>query len=271
MRPLLILLFTFALAATGFAQGLVVAPTRIVIEPTQRTTEAGVTNRTGRPVRYRLSIEDVVMDTRGVTREISGTFPYSVKGMVRFMPKTLTLAPGQRQTVRMMVNRPVGLAAGDYHSHLMLNEIITPVASSPTTASNSEAQSSGQSGGFGLEIGMSYSTGVPVIVQVGQISSSLRLNGATLVREAGRATALELDLTRTGNAEGAALLQGTTASGTPAFAPRMVRLYREVENATVRQVIEDTAQAAVAQGGVKLTWINPTDRKTVLQTLQVNP
>jgi fimbrial chaperone protein len=267
MRPLLVLFLTFVLAATGFAQGLVVAPTRIVLEPNQRTTEAGVTNRTNRPVRYRLSVEDVLMDARGVTREISGTFPYSVKGMVRFMPKTLTLAPGQRQTVRIMVNRPVGLEAGDYHSHFMLNEIITPVASSPTTAPNPEVQNSG----FGLEIGMSYSTGVPLIVQVGQISSSLRLNGATLVREAGRATALELNLTRSGNAEGAALLQGTTAGGAPAFAPRMVRLYREVENATVRQVINETAQAAVAQGGVKLLWLSPTDRKTVLQTLQVNP
>lgn len=267
MRLFLMLFFTFSLAATGFAQGLVVAPTRIVIEPNQRTTEAGVTNRTGRPVRYRLSIEDVVMGERGVTREVSDIFPYSVKGMVRFMPKTLTLGPGQRQTVRLMVNRPAGLAAGDYHSHLMLNEIITPVASSPTTGPNPEAPSNG----FGLDIGMSYSTGVPLIVQVGQISSSLSLNGATMVREAGRATALELSLTRRGNAEGAALLQGITASGTPAFTPRMVRIYREVENATVRQVIDETAQAAVAQGGVKLLWLSPTDRKTVLQTLEVKP
>jgi hypothetical protein len=238
-----------------------------VLEPNQRTTEAAVSNFTERTVRYRVTLDDLVMGADGTTKAVSGSFPYSVQPFVRFMPKTLTLAPGQRQTIRIMATRPADLAPGDYHSHLVLNEIFTPAPVTPTEASPTQSRAEQ---GFAVNIGFSYTTGVPLIVQVGKVSSTLTLQGAQLARDAaGRPTALRLQVRRSGNAEGAALVRGTVG-GREAFKPRMVRLYREVTDATVAQGLLPEAITALAQGQpLQLEWVDGLDRTTVRQTLTV--
>ncbi len=268
------LIFTLALIAPfAHAQGLVVAPTRIILEPNQRTTEASISNFTDRTVRYRLTLEDLVMNENGTTEAISGTFPYSVKPMVRFMPKTLTLAPRQRQTVRILATRPAGMAAGDYHSHLVLNEIFAPSQASPNTpsptANTSMATSTGGTNAtsFSLDIGVTFSTGVPLIVQVGKVSSSLTLQNASLVRDAaGVPESVALEVQRSGNAEGFAMAHGVLADGTPAFPARMVRIYRERDTARVLQAIDADKRTLAAQG-ITVQWLNGKDLRTVQQTM----
>jgi fimbrial chaperone protein len=268
MRLLLICCLSLVGIPLGWAQGLVVAPTRIILEPNQRTTEAAVSNFTGRTVRYRITLDDLAMGPDGITKLVSGSFPYSVKPLVRYMPKAVTLAPGQRQTIRIMATRPADLPPGDYHSHLVLNEISNPTPVTPTTISSTQARTAQ---GFAVNIDFTYTTGVPLSVQVGEVSSSLSLNTATLVKNKAGEPVLQLTATRTGNAEAAALLRGTVA-GQAAFMPRMVRLYRELSTATLTQTFAPEALGKLQTGApLVLEWLDGTDRKTVRQTLLVHP
>jgi len=219
-------LLLLAFASTSLAQNatLVVAPTRLTIKPGQRTAEAAVTNVSDKPLRYKLEVIDQIMTPSGTTA-LSENAPYSAKGMLRFMPAVINLKGGERQTIRFLVTRPAGLENGDYHSHVLFNEIV----SAPEKTSTTEARTSGVS----MEVGMSYAMAIPVIVQQGVVSSSAVLGSASLLRNAqGKATAVQATFHRHGNAEAVAKIEGDIA-GVPAFTTRKVRLYREVDSVTV--------------------------------------
>jgi P pilus assembly chaperone PapD len=223
------------LAAQAHAEGLVVAPTRIVFAPGQRSTEAALTNTTKEEVRYRIGVVDETL-TASNTMQVSSTFPYSVKNMLRYTPKLVSLKPGQRQTIRLMVNRPDNLADGDYHSHLLLEQIPIKKDVSATTPPSGNRLT--------LSVGVLYSMGIPVIVQQGHLTGAVALTGATLVRDAkGKATAVRAILTHTGNAEGEGYLSATI-NGKSVVLPQIVHLYRETSQVNVTMPLALKAQSA---------------------------
>jgi P pilus assembly chaperone PapD len=240
------------LAAQAHAEGLVVAPTRVVFAPGQRSTEAALTNTTGQEVRYRIEVVDEAM-TANNTVGVSATFPYSVKGMLRYTPKMVSLKPGQRQTIRLMVNRPGNLADGDYHSHLMLEQIpIMKKDVSVTTPPSGNRLS--------LDVGVLYSMGIPVIVQQGHLTGALALTGATLVRNAqGQATAVKAMLTHSGNAEGEGYLVASL-NGATVSTPQIVHLYRETTQVQINMPLAKPAQTA-NPGAITLELHRGTDKK----------
>lgn len=218
-------------SATVEAQGaaIAVAPTRILVTPNQRAAEAAITNNSDKTVRYKVELVDLVMGVSGTTREVSGS-AYSVREMVRYMPKVVTLGPGKRQTIRIMVERPEGLADGDYHSHMLFNEVpMKPGVSGTEVDQDGVAKEQA----FSVDIGMSYSMGIPLVVQQGMVSSSVALISASLVRDgSGTATGVSTTLTRSGNGEGVTSLV-LEANGKQVATPRTVRIYREVDQVEI--------------------------------------
>jgi P pilus assembly chaperone PapD len=224
------------LASQAHAEGLVVAPTRIIFAPGQHSTEAALTNTTKEEVRYRIGVVDETL-TASNTMQVSSTFPYSVKNMLRYTPKMVSLKPGQRQTIRLMVNRPDNLADGDYHSHLLLEQVpIKKDVSATTTPPRGNRLT--------LSVGVLYSMGIPVIVQQGHLTGAVALTGATLVRDAkGHATAVKAVLTHTGNAEGEGYLSASI-NGKSVAIPQIVHLYRETSQVEITMPLALEAQSA---------------------------
>ena len=143
---------------------LFVAPHRAIITPGERTTEVTVANHSDYKRRYEITMIDSVMTETGATKRVN-TFEYSAKRMIRYVPRSVELAPGERQTVRLMVRRPKDLADGDYHSHLLFRE----------KAVEEEAAPGGENQKFTFQVGAQYGVAIPVIVQQGTIESAVEV------------------------------------------------------------------------------------------------
>lgn len=219
------------MAAMLLARGVVadtmlfVAPLRVEFDPAETTEVITVTNKSDQTKRYQVILTDQAMTAEGVTQTVD-TFPYSSKKMLRFMPRRVVLEPGQRQVVRVMARRPADLPDGDYHTHLLFEE---------EQPSLHAAEASGKEGGFKLDVGAIYSVAVPVVVRAGKLESSMELLRTELKPASDKAPAhLLAAFKRHGNAEASGFLTVTAAKGgQELIAPRMVRLYREVDDAVL--------------------------------------
>lgn len=208
---------------------LFVAPHRLIVEPTEKTDVIAVSNKSDTKRRYDLMLIDQVMNENGITQR-KDTYPYSVKKMVKFVPRRFTLEPGQRQTVRIAVNRPKDMADGDYHSHLLFREV--PLSLKDKKAGDAAAAEKKVS----FEIRTLYGIAVPIVVQKGAITAEITMGEPTVVTGENGRKQLKVAFSRTGNAEGAGKLSVEYVAGgkdpVEVADPQWVRIYREVDAIT---------------------------------------
>lgn len=221
-----------SLHAQGTSGGvLFVAPHRLIMPPNEKVGVLSLVNRSKDTKRYDLSIVDQVMDENGVTQR-RDTFPYSAKSMVKFVPRRFTLKPGERQTVRVMITRPEGLADGDYHSHLMFREV--PLNVKDKEQLKSERKEDEKTVSF--EIKTLYGIGVPIVVQQGTLTENLVLGELALDRDQNGIFRLKAEFLREGNTEsvGRMKVEYVPASGEAVSVtePQWVRVYRETPKIT---------------------------------------
>lgn len=211
---------------------LAIAPLRLILSDAKTSDLLTLTNRSEKTRTYKVVLTDQVMNEKGVIVQ-ADSFPYSAKRMLRFMPRQVTLEPGQRQNIRVMAVTPEGLADGDYHTHMIFEEQKPEMETEVSQTTE-------------LKVAMEsvYSVGVPVIVQHGKLSSALKLKNATASEVNGQ-TVVNIALERTGNAEASGLIRVIDkASQANLASPRMMHAYHEVDNLTVTMQLN----AAVAAG-----------------------
>lgn len=200
LRPLVLALLVSApaLAQSAGAEGLVVAPTRVVFEGRTRSAELTLLNPGTETTTYRLSLMRLRMTDNGAIQEItSAPLPGEqfADDLVRFSPRQVTLEPGVAQTVRVQVRKPAGLASGEYRSHLVFRALPPPGA--PPAELTGEEESAR---GFSIRLNVLYGVSIPVIVRHGEVSASVRLSNLELHPSSGGPAQLKLKLSRSGNA-----------------------------------------------------------------------
>ena len=216
-------------AAASEGSVLFVAPHRLVVPPSEKVSVLNISNKSSEARRYDLTLIDQVMNEKGVTQRLD-TFPYSIKQMVKFVPKRFSLQPGEQQTVRVMIKRPADLADGDYHSHLLFREVPLNVKDKAQLAA--ERKTAEKSVSF--EITTLYGIAVPIIIQQGKIIQDIEFDTPTLaMSDDGKQRQLSINFTRIGNSEAAAKLKAEYVQDGKApvqiIDPQWIRLYREVE------------------------------------------
>jgi len=99
---------------------LMLAPTRFVLDGSQRTVAVDVINKGDATGSYRIEIIDMAMPEKGAIRQIPDgqSDPYSLKTYARISPRKVILKPGQDQKVRILLRTPRNLQDGEYRSHL---------------------------------------------------------------------------------------------------------------------------------------------------------
>jgi len=177
---------------SGYLQAnLLISPTRVSINDRERATTMVLINNGDKTRSYRLGWEQKSVLENGnyhtLTPEEISSFP-TASNMIRFSPKQVSLAPGERQTIRLAVRRPKGLAAGEYRSHLLLTAL---PPKTKTKANGMEIK---------LNVLLSYS--LPVVVRQGAMDAqvnftSLAVNDLAAAREPQRVEILA-KLSRTG-------------------------------------------------------------------------
>jgi P pilus assembly chaperone PapD len=220
----------------GHAESLLgLAPLRVLLSDTKTNEMISLTNRSEQARTYKISMLDQVMDGNGNTMT-KDDFPYSAKRMLRFMPRQVTLKPGEHQSLRVMVMPPEGLAEGEYHTHLIFDEVPSkkPPKGEPEP-------------GFRVQLENQYSVGIPLIYRHGKVNGAIALTGATLKAGVNNRPTFLVSLQRTGNGEGFGVIKIVEKGGDghSLILPRKAYLYREVDKVSLMLPLSDKETATV--------------------------
>jgi P pilus assembly chaperone PapD len=114
---LLPLFVSSALAETrGVGKGILVAPVKLEFEGRTRSGTFKVLNRDSEVVDYRVSFAPLVAKDKGE----------DARDWVRFSPRRVSLNPGEHQTIRVVVRKPLDLDPGEYTARIMIQAIPKP-------------------------------------------------------------------------------------------------------------------------------------------------
>lgn len=192
-RSLFLLVGCLLLARPALAD-LMLHPTRVVLEKNQRAAQVELINNGSDPATYRISLTNRRMTEAGDLVTVTEPAPGEqfADAMLVFSPRQVTLAPGTTQTVRVMVRRPAGLAAGEYRSHLHFEKL-------PDAGGKTSVEAPQGDGKIGITLNVLVGASIPVIVRQGDTSASVTLSHLALQGAPGAAPALALQLERSGN------------------------------------------------------------------------
>ncbi|MBV8603128.1 MAG: molecular chaperone [Pelomonas sp.] len=186
-----------ALLAQAAMADLMLFPTRIVFDR-QRAAQVELMNQGQTPETYRIRLVNRRMGPNGefVAVETPGPGERFADAMLQFSPHQVTIPPGGTQIVRIALRRPVGLAEGEYRSHLQFDRVAD---ASGASSIEDVAHSDGSS--VGVVIQALIGASIPVIVRQGDTQAKVALSDLQVL-PAGPGNpqgAIALQLDREGN------------------------------------------------------------------------
>ncbi len=158
------------------AGGLMVTPTRIVLEGRTRSAEVIVMNSGTAPATYRISFKNMRMLENGSYEDIEtpAAGERFADKMIRYAPRQVVLEPGVTQTVRLLVRKPRDLAPGEYRSHLLFQSIPPPAAGADIEALDLKE------GEIRVQVRTIFGVTIPVIVRHGDLRATVSLSELAL-------------------------------------------------------------------------------------------
>jgi P pilus assembly chaperone PapD len=177
------------------AQGdLLVTPRRIVFEGSKQREEITLANTGQDTAYYSISFLQYHMTDDGSFEEITEPKPGQqfAEPFLRFFPRSIQLAPGESQVVRMQLRRLPNMADGEYRSHLYFRAV-------PDEKPLGEEDILADSTAIGIRLTPIFGISIPVIVRVGNLSSKVVISDLALQKEENQPPALNIVLNREGN------------------------------------------------------------------------
>jgi P pilus assembly chaperone PapD len=211
---------------------LLVAPLRVAFENRERTEEVILINQSDKRHNYRLEWVERSANEDGTYTELEQTDAFSkASNLIRFSPRQVSLAPGERQVIKLLLRKPADLPEGEYRSHLRF------VAIPPDLSVDSDSATSG----IAMKMHMFLSYSIPVIVRNGVGEAMVNIGEAKLRTVDGK---IEMDAelfkdsawSVSGNVVAVQLVDGEEK-----VVARLnnVNLFHEVNKRTVRLIVLD--------------------------------
>jgi P pilus assembly chaperone PapD len=251
------------LSANAYAGGqLMVSPTRIVFAGNERTKQVNLINNGSDTGRYRISFVNRRMTQDGNFEEVPEDTPgmYS-DGLVRFSPRQVTLAPGQSQTVRLMLRKKRDMEDGEYRSHMLFQSLPDPKA---TDISKLAGKNKGLSVHLIPVIGIT----IPVIVRHGKLTSTVSLSDFELKQantvKADKTLSLKINREGSSSAYGDFRVYFTPAGGEPVVVGQIngVAVYTPLASRSIDIKLQTPAGSNLANGELHITYLQPGKDKT---------
>ncbi|BBP42990.1 fimbrial biogenesis chaperone [Thiosulfativibrio zosterae] len=112
---------------------LLISPTRILFSGNERAENVVIMNQGNTTATYRIELVTQRQTADGGYLRLDNkkddlTGMFAAEDMIRFSPRQVTLAPGEKQTVRLSLRRPERLPEGEYRTHLGFTQLPNPVA-----------------------------------------------------------------------------------------------------------------------------------------------
>lgn len=242
-----------------WAQGdLLIYPKRLVFDGTERAQDLHLMNKGSDTARYAISVIQLRMKDDGTVENISEPVEgqFFADRNFRFFPRSVVLAPGESQTVKVQLMGFGSLAAGEYRSHLYFRAEARPTAAGIITPAAS-------SGGVSVSIKPVYGISIPVIVRAGASTTEITVSRMGFSLEQDSLPVVHFTLQRNGNMstygdvlvnyisdEGREIPVGHV-SGLAVYTPNQVR--------NIKMVLDTTAGVDYSKGSLHVVYTSRAD------------
>lgn len=259
-KKLVTLLLTVFFALPMVAQGdLLITPRRVVFEGNKRVEELNLSN-TGRDTSlYNVSFVQYRMADDGTFQEITEPDPgqnFADKNL-RFFPRTVTLAPGEAQTVRMQVLNRERLAPGEYRSHVYFRSVPKEGA---LGLDNADADTSALS----IRIIPIFGITIPIIIRVGESDTRVAISDVALQKVDDSTNVVAFTFNREGNmsAYGDVRVTHISPDGTNTLlgAVNGVAVYTPNKKRNFQVLIDRAVIVDLKSGSLKVEYLSQSDR-----------
>lgn len=190
----LITLSTFSINKLSAQGDLFLTPRRVIFEAGKTTENINIANTGKDTAQYTISIIHYKMKLDGsfveISKEEAGLM--SAEPYIRYYPRTVTLAPGESQVVRVQYNKPANLANGEYRSHIYFRA--TPKLKPLGIEDKEKSQN------IGVSLVPVFGLSIPVIIREGITKVDVKLTDLKIVSNEDAVTnTLTLNMIRVGN------------------------------------------------------------------------
>jgi hypothetical protein len=240
--------------------GLMLYPTRVVLESKDRSVQVELINNGDKPETYRIVIVNRRMTETGeiVAADQPQAGEQFAADMLRYSPRQVTLQPGKSQTVRIMVRKPAGLAAGEYRSHLQFDRVADAEG-----AANLENLAKPAKGEIAIVLQALVGASIPVIVRHGETKVTTMLTDLALEPGKENEQFLSFTIKRNGNRSvyGDLVTTFTPAGGSPFEVGKVAGVAVYVPNALRKNKLPIKLPAGVTlkKGTLTLRYLDRPD------------
>ena len=188
-----IILLTGVLPLQSIAQGnLLVTPVRVIFEGQKKIQEINLANTGQDTAKYTVSLIELRMNEDGTFDKINepDSGQHFASNNLRYFPRTVILAPGEAQLVKMQLTKTSQLATGEYRSHIYFRAV-------PNEKPLGEKRPAGDSAGISVKLIPVFGITIPVIIRIGAYDTKLSISDLSL--DYSVPSRLHMTLSRTGS------------------------------------------------------------------------
>lgn len=173
---------------------LMIAPTRVVFEGSTRAARVSLVNSSNETKTYRISFVNKRMTEDGGIVDIEKPLPGELfsENIVIFSPRQITLAPGQAQTIRLILRKPANLEAGEYRSYLLFKAL-------PDNAGTDINNLEQKKNGIAIQLTPILGIAIPIIVRHGETHVSTSIADVKYTVNTDKTQLLAFTVNREGN------------------------------------------------------------------------
>lgn len=169
-------LLTTVLALKVSAQGnLLITPVRVIFEGQKKMQELNLANTGQDSAKYLVSLIEIRMKEDGTFESISepDSGQHFASSNLRFFPRTVNLAPGEAQLVKIQLTKASQLATGEYRSHIYFRAVPNekPLGEKPQIKDSTD---------ISVKLIAVFGISIPVIIRVGANDTKVSINDLAL-------------------------------------------------------------------------------------------
>lgn len=259
---LALLALTFATPAYANRAETMLIPTRVIIKPEDRFATLILKNTGTATGQYEVSLVEMRMDEDGHITTIEPGQPadYPASAFTHLAPRSVTVAPGASQTIRILVRRPEGQEPGEYRSHIQVRVVNDNVEGAGQTQ-----QEEGS-----ITVKANLVLVIPLIIRTGETAATATVSALRVGREPEGREFVEVKIGRDGNrslmgdikvlqTRDGQLTEVAALDGVPVYRPtpsRLVKVPLEKSLQPGPVVVRYQAQATEGGGVLAETTLN---------------
>jgi hypothetical protein len=188
------MIVTLIIPARLSAQGdLLITPRRVVFEGNKQSQELTLANTGQDTARYNVSFVQYRMTDAGSFEliEVPDSGQYFADKYLRFFPRSVTLAPGEAQVVRMQFRKLPDMQNGEYRSHVYFRAVPKETALGDEKLADTTS--------IGIRLVPIFGIAIPIIVRVGELDLNVKLSELSLDTKSDTIPNLAVTFNRSGD------------------------------------------------------------------------